>query len=279
MKITIATPCYNSVSTIEKTILSVLKAKQINDVEYIIIDGASTDGTLNIIDKYRKDIDLIVSEKDAGIYDAFNKCVRAATGDYVLILAADDYLLEGAIESFKKSVENETEVWVGSVVIFYDGYFQYMFSEKDLSLLNYCCSLRHPATFFRKDSFEKYGYYNPKLKVSGDREIFLRMREKGAVFQVEDNPIVYFSMEGISNERLNDLAIPEERKISLEYGLKEEEIDKFYEIDMKKRIKNFCKMLTVKSHTYHLFCKLTGRGRKFLSKKEWMQLGVQEDCL
>ena len=274
MKITIATPCYNSVNSIEKTIQSVLKAKSENDIEYIIVDGSSTDGTLDIVNRYRDDIDIIVSEKDAGIYDAFNKCVKIATGDYILILAADDYLLDGAIERFISSVKVDTEVWVGSVVIYYEGYYQYMFSDKNLSMLHYCCSLRHPAAFFRKDVYEKYGYYNPELKVSGDRDIFLRMFEQGVSFQIEDIPVVFFSMDGVSNERLNDLAIPEERRISMEHGLSIDEIDNFYKKDSKRIVKEFMKSMAVKTHTYRLLSKMAGRGRKFISNEELYKLGV-----
>lgn len=274
MRISIATPCLNCSATIEKTILSVINEKRNNDIEYIIIDGQSTDGTIDIINKYNNDIDVFVSEKDDGLYDAFNKCVKNASGDYVFILAADDYLLNGAIESFRKSVKPDTEVWTGSVVIYHEGYFQYMFSNKNLLLLRYCCSLRHPATFFKQGIFEKYGYYNSELKISGDRDIFLRMYEGGANFQIEDVPIVFFSMDGISNKKLVEQAIPEEKKISLEHGLSLEEVDAFYNHSAAYKIKNALKAITVLTHTYHLLCKVTGRGEKFITKKELRRLGV-----
>jgi len=274
MRISIATPCLNCSETIEKTIISVINEKKNNDIEYIVVDGKSTDGTIDIINKYSDNIDVFVSERDNGLYDAFNKCVEKASGDYVFILAADDYLLNGAIESFRKSVKPDTEIWAGSVVIYHEGYFQYMFSEKDLSLLCYCCSLRHPATFFKRDIFEKYGYYNSKLRISGDRDIFLRMYEGEADFQIEDIPIVFFSMDGISNKKLVEQAIPEERKISIEHGLSQKEVDAFYNHSVVHKIKDGLKAITVLTHTYHLFCKATGRGKKFITKRELRKFGV-----
>ena len=90
MKVSVITISYNSVFTIEDTIKSVLAQKDI-DLEYIIVDGGSTDGTLDIINKYKNKIDKIISEPDRGIYDAMNKGIKCATGDVVGILNSDDF--------------------------------------------------------------------------------------------------------------------------------------------------------------------------------------------
>ena len=90
-KISIVTVCYNSKSHIEEAIQSVLNQTYKN-LEYIVIDGGSTDGTLDIIDKYKDKIDYFVSEPDKGISDAFNKGIKAATGDIIGICNADDKL-------------------------------------------------------------------------------------------------------------------------------------------------------------------------------------------
>ncbi len=92
-KISIITIVYNNVRDIEHTILSVINQTYSN-IEYIIIDGASTDGTLDIIHNYRGSIDILVSEKDNGIYDAMNKGLAKATGDYVLFLNSGDELFD-----------------------------------------------------------------------------------------------------------------------------------------------------------------------------------------
>ena len=90
MKISIITACYNSELTIESTIQSVLE-QDCSSVEYIIIDGNSTDKTLSIIEKYKSKIDLVISENDKGIYDAFNKGIENSSGDIIGFLHADDF--------------------------------------------------------------------------------------------------------------------------------------------------------------------------------------------
>ena len=89
MKFSVITTCYNRVGTIRETIESVL-AQDYCDVEYIVVDGASTDGTLDVIREYEDRIDKIVSEKDSGMYEAINKGIRLATGDVICLLHSDD---------------------------------------------------------------------------------------------------------------------------------------------------------------------------------------------
>ena len=96
MKISIITVCYNAEKTIEKTIKSVLNQGYKN-IEYIIVDGNSTDNTMNIITNYRNEVDIIISENDNGIYDAINKGINASSGEIIGILNADDILFNNNI--------------------------------------------------------------------------------------------------------------------------------------------------------------------------------------
>ncbi len=90
LKISVATVCYNCKDTIEKTIISVLM-QTYREIEYIIVDGASTDGTLDIVDKYIEDDRIVlISEPDKGLYDAMNKAVARATGDYIIYMNSGD---------------------------------------------------------------------------------------------------------------------------------------------------------------------------------------------
>ncbi len=107
MKVSIVTVVYNRVKTIERAINSVLQ-QTYPHIEYIVIDGASTDGTVNVIDKFKGEIDQIVSEKDKGMYDALNKGIQLATGDLVGILHADDEftnetIIQKVVDVFQQS--------------------------------------------------------------------------------------------------------------------------------------------------------------------------------
>ncbi|HRH11033.1 MAG TPA: glycosyltransferase, partial [Bacteroidia bacterium] len=105
MKISVITVCYNSVSTIEATILSVLQQSYAT-IEYIVVDGDSNDGTKSVLEKYRDKITKIVSEKDKGLYDALNKGIKLATGDVIAFLHADDFYTDPlVVEKYVKVFE------------------------------------------------------------------------------------------------------------------------------------------------------------------------------
>ena len=95
-KISIITVCYNSAKTIEDTILSVIN-QTYNNIEYIIVDGLSTDNTLEIVNKYQDKIAKVVSEKDAGLYDAINKGIGLATGEIIANINSDDFYIDNNV--------------------------------------------------------------------------------------------------------------------------------------------------------------------------------------
>ena len=115
-KITIITICYNSAQTIEKTICSIVSQDYAN-LEYIIVDGLSTDNTMGIVEKYRDQIDVILSEKDNGISDAFNKGIRHATGDVIVMINSDDTLLPGALSQVAKVWEPQIDVLSTNIIM------------------------------------------------------------------------------------------------------------------------------------------------------------------
>ena len=102
LKFSIITPVFNAAQTLEKTILSVIEQTFDAELEYIIIDGGSTDGSLEIIDRYRDRISLVISEKDKGVYDAMNKGILNATGDVVGIINSDDWYNEGTLKTAER---------------------------------------------------------------------------------------------------------------------------------------------------------------------------------
>lgn len=235
--ISIITVSYNAVDTIQKTFDSVRKSKN-KDIEYIVIDGKSTDGTCEIIEKNRDIVEIYISENDCGIYDAINKGIKYSKGEYTLFLAADDLLIPGAIEKFLQSVKSGTDVWVGSIILHNEfGYFIEE-SDKDLDRLKRECSLRHPAAFFKKETFEKFGYYDSSLKCSGDRELFLRFYLQGAKFQIENIPIEIFNIGGISTAGSFSLLEREGIIIEKRYGVYRSTASKQFKSRVKRLIKD-----------------------------------------
>lgn len=218
MKISIITPVFNSKHTIEKTIKSVLSQKT-SDVEYIIVDGKSTDGTLDVINQYINKIDLVISEKDKGISDAYNKGIVRASGDLIGIVAADDQLIGGSIETIQREYDGISDVFSGHVIE-YDGcrYIKRK-SSNNLELLRLMTSIEHPATFIRKEAYERYGNYSLDYKCAIDRELLLRFYISGAKFQIVDHFFSFMLGGGISTNDPTKYAFPEDRIISEKYGM------------------------------------------------------------
>ena len=183
MKLSIVTVCYNSARTIEKTIQSVISQKT-EDIEYIIVDGASSDRTLDIINMYRNQIDIVISEQDKGISDAFNKGIRKASGEFIGIINSDDQYLPGAFELFLSEVSADTDVFFGNGVRINEKNMckKYM-SNPNPNGLKTSMSIMHSATFVRKNAYEKYGMYSVDYRYVMDRECLLRMLNGGAKFQ------------------------------------------------------------------------------------------------
>ena len=173
-KISIITVCKNSSSTIENTIKSIIK-QNYNNIEFIIIDGKSNDTTLSIIEKYKKDISKVISEEDHGIYDAFNKGLKLATGDLIGFVNSDDTLTDNAIEILLNYYKKNPEIdfIFGSVKKHWGilhGYNPWKI------FLSWGFYTSHSTGFFiKKDAAKKVGNYNTKYKYSADYDYFYRM--------------------------------------------------------------------------------------------------------
>lgn len=178
MKISIITVCWNSAATIEKTIQSVA-AQTYADIEYIIVDGQSKDATLDIVKKYPDTVTKWISEQDKGLYDAMNKGIRMATGDYIGIVNADDTfaddtVIENVVEFLKA---NPVEASIGDIVQHKeDGKTIRKYSAKKWQpeKLKVGFMPAHPAIFFKKGLFEKLGYYALDFKIAADYELIIR---------------------------------------------------------------------------------------------------------
>lgn len=184
-KVSIITAAYNSAQTIGDTIESVLKQTYQN-IEHIIVDGASTDNTVEIVRNYGNKIAKIISEPDRGIYDAMNKGIQAATGDIIGILNSDDFfdtpeVISSIVEEFEKdsqldgiytnlyyvqqnNPQKKVRHWISSPFkerSFFRGWHP-----------------PHPTLYLRKEIYEKYGLFNLDFPLAADFELMLRLFEK-----------------------------------------------------------------------------------------------------
>lgn len=218
MKISIITITYNSEKTLSETVKSIRKQKT-SSLEYIIIDGGSTDGTLNIIKSNSDVITKWISEPDQGISDAFNKGIKLATGEVIGFINSDDKLADGALKVIEEQFSKETEVLFGNVVMWSEQIGCYVNkSNPDLEELHNCMSIMHPATFIRKAAYEKYGLYDVCLRCVMDRELLLRFLTQGAKFKYVDQELAWFHLDGMSGKNVYKYTIPENQKISVDYG-------------------------------------------------------------
>ena len=184
MKVSIITVCFNSKKTIKDTIESVVSQKYDN-IEYIIVDGGSVDGTLDILKKYRDQIHKYISDPDDGIYEAMNKGIKLSTGDIIAILNSDDMYpdqtIAGQMVEFVQS--NGLDAAYGDLVYIDHNNTDHVTrfwraGEYKKGAFCYGWVLPHPTFFCRKEIFEKYGYFNEKFQIAADFELMLRFIEK-----------------------------------------------------------------------------------------------------
>lgn len=247
--LTIIIPSYNSCKTIAKTLDSVFQYS-LSNTEVIVMDGKSTDGTGEVLRKYSDQIDVIVSEKDRGLSDALNKGLEISHGEWIFVLAADDVLINNPEKILRRYSDCAADLICGNIIINKgDNHYWIDKSEKDLSKLKKHCSIRHPATFFRKSSLVKSGKYDLNYKIAMDYDMFLRMYYLKYNFKFIDVCVVIFSLGGLStNERTENITAFETFAIRKHY-LKGRDlmITKLKEIKykMKKKAKAFLKSLKI----------------------------------
>jgi len=182
--ISIITVSFNSVITIRDTIESII-SQDYNNIEYIIIDAGSNDGTLDIIKEYKEHISYFISEADNGIYDAMNKGIAAATGDIIGILNSDDFypnsfIISNVARTFEKQ---GCDAAYGDLVYvkFFDidkivRYWQS--GEYTVKKVKNGWMLPHPTFFVKKQLYDKYGYYHTDFEIAADYEMVLKLLYK-----------------------------------------------------------------------------------------------------
>ncbi|MFM7852044.1 MAG: glycosyltransferase family 2 protein [Flammeovirgaceae bacterium] len=180
MKVSIITVCYNAASTIVDAIHSV-RQQDYEPIEYIVVDGNSTDGTVDVIQQHHSDIDRWVSEPDKGIYDAMNKGVAMATGDVVGILNSDDfYSSQSIISQVARQFENpDVDAVFGDLVIVDPKELnkvvrKYSARQWNPQKLAWGFMPPHPTFFVRKKFYEDLGLYKTDYRISSDYELMIR---------------------------------------------------------------------------------------------------------
>lgn len=200
--ITIVTVTLNSAHHVEQTIESVLNQSYEN-IEYIIIDGGSTDNTNDIIGRYENGITKWISEPDHGIADAMNKSIRLATGKYILFLHSDDYLYEN--DSIEKAIQSisgvESDIFAFDIIR-EDAGRSYRAAPRGWNAwMNFKTALLHQGTLCSKDLFDRIGDFDSDFSVTMDYEFFLRAYRAGASVHYIDQPLSVMRLTGISSRR------------------------------------------------------------------------------
>jgi len=200
-KISVITVCFNAEIYIEQTIKSVIEQKKA-EIEYIIIDGGSTDKTLSIIKQYEPKITKWISEPDKGIADAMNKGIKLATGDYLLFLHADDYFPEVDVVSKAQGyMTSNADIYAFDVI--------FKTNTKDIKKRTRPFGLRayfktpvmHQGAFCKKELFQQLNGFNASFKIAMDYDFFYRAYQHGIKMEIYDQTMSIMRDTGISSRQ------------------------------------------------------------------------------
>lgn len=237
MKLSIITINRNNAEGLRKTIESVIP-QTFTDYEYIIIDGASTDGSVDIIKQYADTITYWVSEQDKGIYNAMNKGILNASGEYLLFLNSGDWLVDNSILTNIFISNANVDILYGNVLLPYDenridirkGCNRDRLTLKDFIFDTIC----HQAAFIRRDLFKSNGLYDERYKMSSDILFFAKAIIIGrATYKYVDISVSYFDPYGIGNNG------QEEKRKSFENLFSKEIVDDYsYITELELKIRN-----------------------------------------
>lgn len=196
--ISVITVVYNGVKHLEQTILSILNQTYTN-IEYLIIDGGSTDGTVEILKKYEDKIDFWVSEPDKGIYHAMNKGIELAKGNLISILNSDDwyenYSISEVVTNYKAFPEADIyhglhRLWENSEMMGIIGHTNFFLKYGMIS---------HPTCFVKNEVYRNHGVYSLRYRIVSDYELMLRFNSLKLKFHLIEKVLANFRNNGLSN--------------------------------------------------------------------------------
>ncbi|MBL0126153.1 MAG: glycosyltransferase [Flavobacteriales bacterium] len=212
MKVTLITVCRNVASVIAETLDSIL-AQTHPDIELIVIDGASTDGTVEILERYRPKLGALVSEPDKGIYDAMNKGLRLATGDVIGFVNAGDLLMTPEVIAHIANAFQRAHVEaVYGDIIMVDAHDIHKVHRTWLSGTYHRANFQkgwmppHVGTFIKRSVYDRFGHFNTDLRIGADYEILLRFLFKHAIPTLHVREVlVRFRLGGMSNGNVKQI--------------------------------------------------------------------------
>jgi glycosyltransferase involved in cell wall biosynthesis len=210
----------NNAEGLESTLESV-ETQKYTDFEYIIIDGGSTDGSLELIKDFHSERFPVqwISEQDKGIYNAMNKGILRSTGEYVFFLNSGDKLASAEILEYAMHLNHSADIVYGNMFICLNGHVVEKFIGKgSISFMDlYLSSVKHQATFIRRALFDKFGLYDESKRIVSDWEFFIKTLGIGNVsYKYINEYITYFDNNGISNN-LHEIRISERMDVLNRY--------------------------------------------------------------
>jgi glycosyltransferase involved in cell wall biosynthesis len=219
MRLSIVTINLNNKQGLKLTIESVINNKP-KDFEFIIIDGGSIDGSVELINRYRSDIDIIVIEKDNGIYDAMNKGIAKAKGEYLFFLNSGDVFADSHVLSKVQPLLGKEDIVYGDIIktdgskVIYPEFLKFGFF--------YTNTICQQAVFFKKSLFDKFGIFDEKLKLVSDwKFLILTLFKYKVSYKHIDLFVCMYDTNGISSSTNNLSLLIEERKEVLNSYFKE----------------------------------------------------------
>ena len=200
-KISIITINYNGDLFLEQTILSVINQTYPN-IEFIIIDGRSTDNSLNIIKNYSSQISIHVSEPDHGIADAMNKGLKLSTGDLILFLHSDDYLISStSIENAAKEVDLEYDIYAYPIRYGSTSSARSLYPRGFNLWINFKTGVFHQASMCKKEVFHRAGLFDKTFSIAMDYDFFLRAYRENCKIKICSTEFSFMRDTGISSQQ------------------------------------------------------------------------------
>lgn len=203
MLYTVVTVCRNALEDFEKTVKSVL-SQTCTDYEYVVIDGASTDGTAQSAAEYKKEFDkkgipcTVVSEKDTGIYNAMNKAIDKSNGKWLIFMNAGDiFYSDSVLGEMAPYCTDGYDVVYADTVAFEHGMYKIYKASEDISLLRDHWCMGHQSTFTSSELMKKY-HYDENYKICADYDFYLKALDNGASFRYVNRFVSEINMYGVS---------------------------------------------------------------------------------